>query len=67
MNEKMWKKRRKKKLIYKISDNPNTLAGLVGKVRKNYLPKEEGREGGEKKLAQRARRTRGSNPAPAAC
>ena len=29
-------------------------AGLVGKVRKNYLPKEEGREGGEKN-AQRAR------------
>ena len=28
--------------------NPNTFAGLVGKVRKNYLPKEEGREGGEK-------------------
>ena len=23
--------------------NPNTFAGLVGKVRKNYLPKEEGR------------------------
>ena len=29
-------------------NNPNTYAGLVGKVRKNYLPKEEGREGGEK-------------------
>ena len=28
--------------------NPNTFVGLVGKVRKNYLPKEEGREGGEK-------------------
>ena len=28
--------------------NPNTFTGLVGKVRKNYLPKEEGREGGEK-------------------
>ena len=72
MNEKMWtkkkkKRRKKKKLIYKISDNPNTFAGLVGKVQKNYLPKEEGREGGEKKRAQRARRTRGSNPAPAAC
>ena len=25
-----------------------TFAGLVGKVQKNYLPKEEGREGGEK-------------------
>ena len=36
-----------------------TLAGLVGK--------EEGREGGEKKHAQRARRTLGSNPGPAAC
>ena len=34
---------------------------------KNYLPKEEGREGGEKKRAQRARRARGSNPGPAAC
>ena len=44
----MNKKKKKKKLIYKISDNPNTFAGLVGKVRKNYLPKEEGREGGEK-------------------
>ena len=31
-----------------LSFNPNTFAGLVGKVRKNYLPKEEGREGGEK-------------------
>ena len=50
--------------------NPNLttgFAGLVGKVRKNYLPKEEGREGGEKKRAQRARRARGSNPGPAAC
>ena len=45
--------------------NPNLttgFTGLVGKVRKNYLPKEEGREGGEKKRAQRARRARGSNP-----
>ena len=42
--------------------NPNTFAGLVGKVRKNYLRKEEGREGGEKKRPQRARRTRGLNP-----
>ena len=49
-------------------NNPNTFAGLVGKVRKkNYLPKEEGREGGGKKRAQRAHRTRGSNPGPAAC
>ena len=39
--------------------NPNTFAGLVGKVWKNYLPKEEGREGGEKKRAQHARWTRG--------
>ena len=38
-----------------------------GRCEKNYLPKEEGREGGEKKRAQRARRTRGSNPGPAAC
>ena len=29
--------------------NPNTTVGLVGKVQKNYLPKEEGREGGEKR------------------
>ena len=35
-----------------------------GRCEKNYLPKEEGREGGEKKRAQRAR---GSNPGPAAC
>ena len=47
--------------------NPNTFVGLVGKVRKNYLPKEEGREGGGKKRAQRAHRTQGSNPGPAAC
>ena len=33
-----------------------------GRCEKNYLPKEEGREGGEKKRAQRARRARGSNP-----
>ena len=50
-----------------VYNNPNTFAGLVGKVRKNYLRKEEGREGGENKRAQRARRTRGSNPGPAAC
>ena len=31
-----------------VYNNPNTFAGLVGKVRKNYLRKEEGREGGEK-------------------
>ena len=48
-----------------MTNNPNTSAGLVGKVRKNYLQKEEGREGGEKKHAQRDRRTRGSNPGPA--
>ena len=45
--------------------NPNTFAGLVGKVQKNYLPKEEGREGGEKKHAQRTRQGWGSNPGPA--
>ena len=49
------------------SNNPNTFVGLVGKVRKNYLPKEEGREGGEKKYAQHAHRARGSNPVLAAC
>ena len=31
-----------------MNNNPNTFAGLVGKVQKNYLPKEEGREDGEK-------------------
>ena len=36
---------------------------LVGKVRKKYLPKEEGREGGEdKKRTQRARRGPGLEP-----
>ena len=35
-----------------------------GRCEKNYLPKEEG---WRKKRAQRARRTRGSNPGPAAC
>ena len=48
-----------------VYNNPNTFAGLVGKVRKKLSP--EGREGGEKKRAQRARRTRGSNPGPAVC
>ena len=43
------------------------LRGWWGRCEKNYLRKEEGREGGEKKRAQRARRTRGSNPGPAAC
>ena len=38
-----------------------------GRCEKNYLPKEEGREGGEKKRAQRARQAQGSNPGPAAC
>ena len=47
--------------------NPNIFAGLVGKVQKNYLPKEEGREGGKKMHAQRAHRARGSNPGPVAC
>ena len=28
--------------------NPNTFAGLVGKVRKKLSPEKEGREGGEK-------------------
>ena len=48
-------------------NNRNTFAGLVGKVRKNYFPKEEGMECGGKKHAQRARRAQGSNPGPAAC
>ena len=48
--------------MQKTHINPNTFVGLVGKVRKNYLPKEEGREGGEKKCAWSARRARGSNP-----
>ena len=43
------------------------LRGWWGRCEKNYLRKEEGREGGEKKRVQRARRTRGSNPGPAAC
>ena len=47
--------------------NPNTFVGLVGKVRIKLYPEGEGREGGEKKRAQRARRARGSNPGPAAC
>ena len=46
--------------------NPNVPAGLLGTVRKKNLPKEEGKEGGEKKRAQPARRARGSNPGPAA-
>ena len=49
--------------------NPNLTRGLVGKVqqKKNYLPKEEGREGGEKKRAQHAHRARCSNLGPTAC
>ena len=31
-----------------VYNNPNTFARSVGKVRKNYLRKEESREGGEK-------------------
>ena len=37
-------------LIWPTIYNPNLPAGLVGKVRKIYLPKEEGREGGEKSV-----------------
>ena len=49
-------------------NNPNTFVGLVWEgAKKTYLPKEEGRQGGEKKREQRARRARGSNPGPAAC
>ena len=36
--------------------NSNLSTGVVGKVQKDYLPKEEGREG-----------VRGSNPGPTAC
>ena len=44
-----------------LSFNPNTFAGLVGKVRKKLSP-EGGRKGGwRKKRAQRARRTRASD------
>ena len=32
-------------------NNPNTFMGLVGRCEKNNLPKEEGREGGEKNAA----------------
>ena len=45
--------------------NPNVPAGWVGKVRKNYLPKEEGREGGEKKA--RAARPPGAGLKPGTC
>ena len=45
---------------------PNTFAGLMGKVRKKKLPKEEGREGGEKSVRS-ACGDLGSNPGPAAC
>ena len=50
------------------SDNPNTFAGLVGKVRKKTISRrrKEGRVE-KKKRAQRARQTRGSNPGPAVC
>ena len=51
----------------KLSLTLTLLRGWWGRCEKNYLRKEEGREGGEKKRAQRARRTRGSNPGPAAC
>ena len=54
-------------------NNPNTFAGLVGKVRKklgkvlkNYLQKEEGREGGEKKKAHIVR-PRGPGLKPGIC
>ena len=40
--------------------------GLVGKVQKNYLLKEEGREGGEKKCVQRAR-PQGPDLEPGTC
>ena len=49
------------------SINPNTFAGLWGRCKKNYLPKEEGREGGDKKHAQGAHGGQGSNLGPAAC
>ena len=43
------------------------LLGWWGRCEKNYLPKEEGREGGEKKRVQHAWRARGSNSGPAVC
>ena len=51
-------------LVSLVFYNPNTFVGLVGKVQKYYLPKEEGREGGEKK---RAARPRGSRLEPEPC
>ena len=50
-----------------MSFNPNTFTGVVEKVWKNYLPKEEEKEGGEKERTQRARGGRGSNPGPTVC
>ena len=43
------------------------LQGWWGRCEKNYLPKEEGIEGGGKKHTQPARRAQGSDPGPAAC
>ena len=43
------------------------LRGWWGRCTKNYLLKEEGKEGGEKKHAQRTHGGRGLNPGPATC
>ena len=48
----MWRKLKINDLLYTkpvMYNNPNTFAGLWGRCKKkNYLPKEDGREGGEK-------------------
>ena len=46
--------------------NPNWPHAAVGKVWKNYLPKEEGREVEKKMCTQRARGSQGSNQGPTA-
>ena len=58
--------------IFRITNLTVTLLrGWWGRCEKNYLRKEEGREGGEKSgrsaPAGPGARTRGSNPGPAAC
>ena len=50
-----------------MSFNPNTFKGGGGEsAKKNYLPKEERREGGEKHV-QRTRGGQGSNPGSTMC
>ena len=45
--------KKKKKLIYKISDNPNTFAGLLGKVRKKTISRRR-KEGRVEKKSERS-------------